>query len=291
MGAGKSTIGKEVAALSGRPFVDVDRVIESRHGPVAELFELGEPEFRRIEEEVAAEALASPVPAVIALGGGAVTSQRTRELLLKAFTLWVEVDVRDAWHRAGGSGRPLARDEAQFRRLFEERQPLYDEVSAGLVESTEDVLLEALRISVGRGLLADLENMLGESPDALAVIGDEHVLELHPLGFAPLNVHPVPRGEAAKTPAILEQLWTELGVKRGGTIDDRRRRVRGGDVPARRSLDCRPDDAARSGRRGDRRQNGDRPPCRQEPRRRIPLPGRSHRRPGRAHDAERRAAP
>src|SRR6476646_1195694 len=60
--------------------------------------------------------------------------------------------------------------------------------------------------------------MLGESPDALAVIGDEHVLELHPLGFAPLTVHRVPRGEAAKTPAILEQLWNELGVKRGGTI-------------------------------------------------------------------------
>jgi shikimate kinase/3-dehydroquinate synthase len=218
MGAGKSTIGKEVAALSGRPFVDIDRVIESRHGPVAELFERGEPEFRRIEEEVAAEALASSVPAVIALGGGAVTSERTRELLLKAFTLWVEVDVRDAWQRAGGSGRPLAQDEAQFRRLFEERRPLYEEVSAGLVGSAEDVLLEALRVSVGRGELADLEEKLGESPDALAVIGDEHVLEIHPLGFAPLSVHRVPRGEAAKTPAVLEQLWRELGLKRGGTI-------------------------------------------------------------------------
>jgi shikimate kinase/3-dehydroquinate synthase len=218
MGAGKSTIGKEVAALSGRPFVDIDRVIESRHGPVAELFERGEPEFRRIEEEVAAEALSSSVPAVIAFGGGAVTSERTRELLLNAFTLWVQVDVRDAWHRAGGSGRPLARDEPQFRRLFEERRPLYEEVSAGLVGSAEDVLLVALRISVGRGALADLEGKLGESPDALAVIGDEHVLEIHPLGFAPLSVHRVPRGEAAKTPAVLEQLWRELGLKRGGTI-------------------------------------------------------------------------
>jgi shikimate kinase/3-dehydroquinate synthase len=218
MGAGKSTIGKEVAALSGRPFVDVDRVIESRHGPVAELFERGEPEFRRIEEEVAAETLASSVPAVIALGGGAVTSERTRELLLNAFTLWVQVDVRDAWQRAGGSSRPLARDEAKFRRLFEERRPLYEEVSAGLVGSAEDVLLEALRVSVGRGELADLEEKLGESPDALAVIGDEHVLEIHPLGFAPLSVHRVPRGEAAKTPAVLEQLWRELGLKRGGTI-------------------------------------------------------------------------
>ena len=94
MGAGKSTIGKEVAALSGRPFVDVDRVIESRHGPIAELFERGEPEFRRIEEEVAAEALSASVPAVIALGGGAVTSERTRELLLRGV------------HALGGGRRP-----------------------------------------------------------------------------------------------------------------------------------------------------------------------------------------
>jgi shikimate kinase/3-dehydroquinate synthase len=218
MGAGKSTIGKEVAKVSGRPFVDVDREIERRHGPLTELFERGEPEFRRIEEQVAAEALASPVPAVIAPGGGAVTSQRTRELLLNAFTLWVDVDVRDAWHRSRGSGRPLARDETQFRHLFDERRPLYEEVSVGLVHSAEDVLLEALRINVGRGALAQLEDSLGESLDGVAVIGDEHVLELHPLGFDPLSVHRVPRGEAAKTPAVLERLWSELGLKRGGTI-------------------------------------------------------------------------
>jgi hypothetical protein len=80
MGAGKSTIGQEVADLSGRPFVDLDREIERRHGSVAELFERGEAEFRRIEEELAAEVLASSTPAVIALGGGAVLSERTREL-------------------------------------------------------------------------------------------------------------------------------------------------------------------------------------------------------------------
>jgi Shikimate kinase len=72
MGAGKSTLGEKAAQLSGRPFVDLDREIERRHAPVAELFERGEPEFRRIEAEVAAEVLSSPEPAVIALGGGAV---------------------------------------------------------------------------------------------------------------------------------------------------------------------------------------------------------------------------
>lgn len=219
MGAGKSTIGKEVAALSGRPFVDVDREIESRHGPVPELFERGEPEFRRIEEEVAAEVLASSVPAVIALGGGAVLSKRTRELLLTdAFTLWVGIDVGDAWERVRGSGRPLARDETQFRRLFDERQPLYEEVSSGVVESAEDALLAALQIDVEPGLLAELGSRLGEGPEAVAVIGDEHVLELHPLSFDPASVHRVPRGEAAKTPTILDRLWNELALDRSGTI-------------------------------------------------------------------------
>jgi shikimate kinase / 3-dehydroquinate synthase len=219
MGAGKSTIGKKVAALSGRPFVDVDREIERRHGAVAELFERGEAEFRRIEEELAAEVLASSTPGVIAFGGGAVLSERTRELLLTAaFTLWVDVDVADAWNRVRDTGRPLARDADQFRRLFDERRPLYEAVSAGLVESADDVLLAALEIDVGRGLLARLADRLDESLAAVAVIGDEHVLDIHPLRFDPSAVLHVPRGEAAKTPAVLDRLWNELRLDRRGTI-------------------------------------------------------------------------
>jgi shikimate kinase/3-dehydroquinate synthase len=219
MCAGKSTIGQEVAALSGRPFVDLDREIELRHGPVAELFERGEPEFRRIEEELAAEALASSTPAVIALGGGAVLSVRTRELLLgEAFTLWVDVAVARAWQRVRDTGRPLAQDEDEFRRLFDKRQPLYAEVSKGLAESAEDVLLAALQIDVGRGLLGNLRDRLGDSLESVAVIADEHVLDIHPLGFDPAAVHRVPRGEAAKTPAVLDRLWNELGLDRRGTI-------------------------------------------------------------------------
>ena len=219
MGAGKSTIGKKVAALSGRPFIDVDREIERRHGAVAELFERGEAEFRRVEEELAAEVLASSTPAVIALGGGAVLSERTRELLLTAaFTLWVDVDAADAWNRVRHTGRPLAQDADQFRRLFDERRPLYEAVSAGLVESADDVLLASLEIDVGRGLLAKLSDRLDESLDAVAVIGDEHVLDIHPLGFEPSAVHSVPRGEAAKTPAVLDRLWNELRLDRHGTI-------------------------------------------------------------------------
>ena len=66
MGAGKSTIGREVAERVARPFVDTDAEIERLHGPIPELFGRGEPEFRRIEEQVVAEALAVVAEACVA---------------------------------------------------------------------------------------------------------------------------------------------------------------------------------------------------------------------------------
>jgi shikimate kinase/3-dehydroquinate synthase len=215
MGAGKSTIGEEVGRLSGRAFVDLDDEIERRHGSITELFERSEAEFRRAEEELAREVLSAAKPAVIALGGGAVLSERTRTLLReRAFTVWIEVDVREAWERVRGGDRPLARDESSFRRLFEEeRRPLYESASDAGASTVEGVLLAALQIRVARGALAELH-----PPDECALIADEHVLELHPLAFEPRELHRVPRGEAAKTGAVLERLWRELELGRGGTI-------------------------------------------------------------------------
>ena len=130
MGAGKSTVGARVATLTARPFVDLDRLIEKRHGPIPELFEArGEPEFRRIEEETLAEALAGP-DAVIALGGGAVLSPLSRERLsARAFTVYLDVGVETAWKRVSGSDRPLAQREAEFRKLYESRQAVYAEAA------------------------------------------------------------------------------------------------------------------------------------------------------------------
>jgi shikimate kinase / 3-dehydroquinate synthase len=215
MGAGKSTIGEEVARLSGRPFVDLDREIERRHGPIAELFGRSEAEFRRSEEQIAAEVLSAATPAVIALGGGAVLSEQTRLLLReRAFTVWIHAEIGQAWERVRGGDRPLARDETAFRRLFdEERRPLYERTSDEVASSVEDVLLAALQIRVGRGQLAALRPT---GPNAL--IADEHLLELHPLAFEPQELHALPRGETAKTPAVLERLWRELELGRDGTI-------------------------------------------------------------------------
>ena len=95
-------------------------------------------------------------------------------------------------------------------------------------------------------------------------------------------------GEPAKAIAVLERLWRSLRIGRDGTIvaprrrlHDRRRRLRRGDLHARRAWVGGPDDARRPGRRGDRRQDGRRPAGRQEPRRCLPL-ARARRRSTRA---------
>jgi 3-dehydroquinate synthetase/shikimate kinase len=209
MGAGKSTLGRELARLTGRPFVDTDEEIEKRFGPIGELFERGEAEFRRIEEQVVAEALAGPT-GVIVLGGGAVLSETTRERLSRtAFVAWVRVDVETAWQRVSDSGRPLARDREQFERLYEERVQIYDVIAGGVGEDATALLLESLGIVFS-----------GRVPYDAAVIADERVAALHELQLLrpALSTHLVPSGEAAKTPAVVERLWSELGIGRDGWI-------------------------------------------------------------------------
>ena len=207
MGAGKSTLGRELARLTHRPFVDTDEEIESRFGPIGELFERGEPEFRRIEEQLVAETLAGPT-SVIALGGGAVLSEKTRERLARsAFVARVPVDVDTAWSRVGESGRPLARDREQFGRLYDERASLYDRVAEGRGEDVQSLLLASL--GIGRSI---------PLPDNAALIVDERVAALHELELAPTTTHVVPSGEDAKTLAVVDRVWSELGIGRDGWI-------------------------------------------------------------------------
>jgi len=210
MGAGKSTLGRELAQLTHRPFVDTDEEIEKRFGPIGELFERGEPEFRQMEEQVVAEALAGPT-AVIALGGGAVLSEATRKRLRRtAFVAWVTVDVDTAWSRVRNSGRPLARDREEFGHLFDERMDLYDLLAQGMGQDAESLLLESLHVIFSSEIACDA-----------AVIADERVAQLHELpvvGSVRLTTHLVPGGEQAKTLAVVERLWEELEIGREGWI-------------------------------------------------------------------------
>ncbi|MFZ9015361.1 MAG: shikimate kinase [Ilumatobacteraceae bacterium] len=81
MATGKSTVGRLLAARSGRDFVDTDAVIEERHGSIPRIFaEHGEAEFRRLERELAVE-LASRRGLVIATGGRMLVDPVNAEVL------------------------------------------------------------------------------------------------------------------------------------------------------------------------------------------------------------------
>src|SRR4051794_22502479 len=143
MGAGKTTLGAQLAARLDRPFHDVDREVEEAHGAIWDLFaERGESAFREIEADFVREVCGRARPAVVAVGGGAV---ETRGLLgsTGAFTVLLDVDVDTAWRRVQGSDRPLAADEQEFRRRFDRRRPLYREVANAVAEDLDGVTLAA----------------------------------------------------------------------------------------------------------------------------------------------------
>ena len=218
MGAGKSTLGVEIAARLGRRLVDLDREIaRSMKQTIPELFEQrGEAQFRILEAQAAIEALEHERPAVLALGGGAVETPRIRRALREhALTVWVDVDPATAWGRVGGTGRPLARDEESFRALHERRRPLYDECADIKASDVEEVVLAAGGLVVEEGSLARLAELVPEGETE--VLGDATVLGLH---GAPLEapVHALRAGEEAKSLGAVERIWRELRLERSGTI-------------------------------------------------------------------------
>ncbi len=134
MGAGKTTVGREVAGRLGRAFVDADDAIEEAVGlGIPEIFSTkGELWFRRTEERVLRDMLGDDA-GVLALGGGAVESAKTRSLLARsARVVYLEVPAEVAWGRVSGSDRPLAGDPGRFARRAEARDPNY-RASADLV--------------------------------------------------------------------------------------------------------------------------------------------------------------
>jgi len=213
MGAGKSTLGRKVARRLDRPFVDLDAEIE-RHAAasISTIFATrGEVEFRAIEEKLACDALDSGVPAVISLGGGAMVSKGTaRRLRERAFTVLVEVDVDEAWRRARrAERRPLAESESQFRRLYDQRRPLYEAAADARADDADGIVLGAAGVHVEPGLYAQVADV----GSAVEVVIDERVLELHAPGLE-CPIHAV--GE--KSLATCERLWHTLRLERGGTL-------------------------------------------------------------------------
>jgi shikimate kinase/3-dehydroquinate synthase len=226
MGAGKSTLGPDVAERLGRPFIDLDRELERSLGKqIPQLFEeSGEGEFRFHEEGQAFAALRLPDPAVIAFGGGAVQTRSIRnELRDRALTVVLEVDPETAWERSAGGERPLAQDESEFRALYERRRELYDEVADAHAYDLDDIVLAAGGVHVRTGSLEQLDSLVpGNGP--VALVSDPHVAGIYgatvqsALGSRLVSAYEVEQGEGAKTAATADRLWKELRLDRDGTV-------------------------------------------------------------------------
>lgn len=166
MGAGKTSVGKRLAALLGARFVDSDAEIEvAAHMPITEIFaRLGEEAFRDGERRVVARLLSEP-PLVLATGGGAFIEPRTRaEIAARATSVWLRADLALLWDRVRDRpGRPLlatADPRATLADLHARRTPIYAEADV-VVDSRRGASHEAM----ARRIIAAVQERDAERPD------------------------------------------------------------------------------------------------------------------------------
>lgn len=164
MGAGKTSVGRRLAARLGVPFRDADHEIEAAAGlTVAEIFaRFGEGHFRDGERKVIARLLEEP-PHVLATGGGAFMDEATRSAMANtAFTIWLKAPVGLLLSRVKKrETRPLLKDgdmQATLERLLAAREPVYAKADMTLDSADEphgaavDRIVQVLR---ERGLYGD----------------------------------------------------------------------------------------------------------------------------------------
>lgn len=166
MGAGKTSVGKRLAAMLDAPFADSDAEIErAAHMTIPEIFaRYGEPEFRELERRVLVRLLAE-APRVLATGGGAFIEPRTRKAIMAGGTsVWLRADLDLLWERVRDRpGRPLlaAPDpRGVLAELHAKREPVY-----ALADVTVESRKGASHEAMARAILAAVEARDRARPD------------------------------------------------------------------------------------------------------------------------------
>jgi len=139
MGSGKSSVGRELASLLHRPFIDLDNYIEKQTGlTISEIFEhQGETSFRRLEQQSLKTILAYP-PLVLATGGGTIINEDNRRLMQnRGYIVFLDAGRDTIMKRTGTShSRPLLLTgdktisdrfrQQKIKDLLNERRPFYE---------------------------------------------------------------------------------------------------------------------------------------------------------------------
>jgi shikimate kinase len=165
MGSGKSSVGRILAERLGYELVDTDALLEERAGaPIARIFrERGEPAFRALESEVLS-AVANRPRSVIATGGGAPAHPPNRRFFTRGDAIFhLRVSLEAARRRTGeNADRPLlAQDEEAVHRLYQGRQPVYEELGQSV--DTDDRTPAAVAEEIMRLLRGPRKSPPGES--------------------------------------------------------------------------------------------------------------------------------
>jgi len=165
MGAGKTSIGRQLAKMLKMPFVDSDFALVAQAGiSIEEIFSrYGEDAFRQYERKVIGQLLDDPRPRVVAVGGGAFVQPETRALIQqKAISIWLRATMDQLLDRiTANANRPLLKqgNPAEIlAKLMAVRYPIYAEATI-----TVDSLDGAMYLTV-QAIANALSQYLAESP-------------------------------------------------------------------------------------------------------------------------------
>jgi 5-deoxy-5-amino-3-dehydroquinate synthase len=245
MGAGKTSVGKNLARELKRPFIDTDAEIESRTGrAIAEIFATdGEAAFRQIEVDVVADVLGSSTAAVVATGGGVIETQAGRAELNRAraagvTVVWLKATVQTMLQRTSRStNRPLlvGDREAVLRDLLDRRGPLYREVADNEIVTDRKALPRIVRevmtalpnepatrrtvtvalgersydVLVGAGAVTDIQRLIPSGVKRAVIVSQIGVPSIPEIDLPTQLVH-IPDGEHGKNLATVEMLCREF---------------------------------------------------------------------------------